>query len=223
MSVLTIKISSDNPDVLISIDKDGIISKKNVFIDGLISSLVNSYKFSTGIIPKGTRFFSGTSSNYIIGVETPAIIKPCNLFINKEKSQILLPIPKCLFTFNIGNSNIEGSFIHALKHSIFSKSDNLFIFPYGNSYDYGSICWGDVKIGKINSPIEVIGLISQFFDSYFNGDLFKDDTVNFAVLGIKKYSFNNFITFMEGREKFPIDALNRNEKYMTVSEIMKAE
>lgn len=224
MSVLTIKISSDNPDVLMSIDRGGIISKKFVSIDDLTSSLVDSYKFSTGIMPKGTRFFSGTLSNYVIGIETPAITKLCNLFIDKKESQRLLPIPRCLFTFNIRNNNVEESFIHALKCSIFNESDDLFKFPYGNAYDYnGSICWGDVKTGKIKSPIEVISLISNFFNSYFNGDLFVTDTINFAVLGLKDHSFSNFITIMEGQEKFPIDALNKDREYMIVSQLMKVK
>lgn len=223
MSVLTIKISSDNPDVLMSIDRGGIISKKFVSIDDLTSSLVDSYKFSTGIIPKGTRFFSGTLSNYVIGIETPAITKLCNLFIDKEKIQKLLPIPRCLFTFRIRDNSVEESFIHALKCSIFNESDDLFKFPYGNASNYGSICWGDVKTDKIKSPIEVISLISHFFCSYFNGDLFNNDTVNFHTLGLKDYSFSNFITIMEGQEKFPIDALNKDREYMIVSQLMKVK
>ena len=45
----------------------------------------------------------------------------------------------------------------------------LALFPYGNVYGNGAICWGTTPIQDLKNPIEVE---DAFFNSGFNGDLY---------------------------------------------------
>ena len=55
------------------------------------------------------------------------------------------------------------------KLSVTGTDNVLSMFPYGNVYSHGGICWGSTPLKDIHQPNEVVG---AFFSSGFNGDLY---------------------------------------------------
>jgi len=214
--VLTLKLTTGNPDILMSIkNKNGAVAKKVVGVDDLTSTLANSYQFSTGILPRGTRFFTGTPSKYLVGVETPSMVKVCVVYdyAKNESEKYNLPLPPCLFVFRVKDRKVISTSVHALKRPIFGEMDPLYTFPYGNTNcSSGRVCWGDVKPQKVESPLAITMLVSQFLDSTYNGDLFESNTVDFDFLDLPHRGFRSLVKALKDVEKFPPEALSATGK-----------
>jgi hypothetical protein len=183
MEKMVFTIEDDNTDVAVSITKkNGAIEQKVVEIDDLITNLVKDFKISTGLLPIGTRRYEGNASNYNIIIETPAKIRKClisRLYNNKDISEkIDLPFPTCLACFKIIDFKIHRSNFFALQNSFQTGKESLMIFPYGNVYENGNICWGRNALPKIQSSMELVSVINTFFNSEFNGDLFNINYIN---------------------------------------------
>lgn len=207
---LSIKINggSDEASVVLT-DKNGVKKHKIVVIDDLISQLTSSFKLSTGILPKNTRFFSGSLSNYIIGIEEPSRVRR---FACKHgdimTTDIRVPFPTCLFAFSINGGRLNGSKVFATSgSSILKDTDPLFCFPFGNVYEDGRICWGSNRIPPANTPLAVTGIINLFYDAPFNGDLFDIAGVRYPNSDV--YNFHTLIGYMNGKDSFPYSLLQK--------------
>jgi len=208
-SDLTIKIKSGASDAAISlIGQDGTSKHKTVSVDDLISVLTSTHKINTGILPRNTRFFSGSRSKYKIGLETIPRVRNFGVYSRSiadkgRKREIKrIPFPACLFVFDVNGEKIVRIKVFALRSFISQESDELYRFPFGNIYAGGKVCWGSAELPKIKMPMNLISVISIFFDSSFNGDLFNGTGVRDDE-GNRLGSFWELITYLDGKESFP--------------------
>ena len=200
---------------------------KHTTADSLSAVIAQNIEFNTGILPKGTRFFGGVSTNYSILIETAPMLKVLNLFSyprsekdNKYKGHSeTVPFPHLLFYFRVINETINYSNIFALKRSLKDTRDDLYIFPYGNVYSNGNVCWGSaLKNRKITNPMKLIDVIARFLDSQYNADLFDTHTINTKELKDfgDSLSFWKFIEYMKKEKVFPVNALRRSDTKLAV-------
>lgn len=212
MGSLNIKITDDNPNAIVSTrDKDNLEKFKSVPIDELISGLISDHKLSTGLLPNGTRLFSGGGNNYNIHIEMPAKIRDMKIFrLNSDGSKkihetIQIPYPTCTFSFCVIDKKIHDIRIFSTKHPIQSESDTMFMFPFSNVYADGRVCWGGVKLPGIKTPMELIDVINMFLSSDFNGDLVGTNFVTPKDYNI--VDFWTFIKYVQGKKEFPSEIL----------------
>lgn len=204
---LNFEIPEDGRSAKVVITKDGISSHKTVSIEDIISKLASNYKFSTGLIPKNTRLFSGSKDKYLIAIETDSKIRT----ISTEKDgawDSKIPFPPCLFVFDICDELIKKTYLFALKSPNVLSTDMLCHFPFGNVYTDGHVCWGRVTLPKISKPTDLVGVINVFFDSRFNGDLMERHSYT-AIQGTNISGFNSLIGYLKNKDMFPIEMLRQ--------------
>jgi hypothetical protein len=205
MGDLLIKLPDGSSEAQLSLKNGNLIEYKTVSIDELISNLISDFKFSTGILPNNTRFFSGTSIDYIIGIETPPIKR---IFYKKSKEsgkvKIYIPFPICIFIFHVIKEKVCDSKLFSLKNTLMRDKDILCRFPFGNTFTDGRICWGSNKLPKICIPMNLVSCIATFFDASFNWDLFDDQTISG-----KNWDFWKLIKELDEKESFPQEMLRQ--------------
>ncbi len=212
---LTITIPGAGTDAHVSIvAPDGISKQKTVSVDDIVANLASSYRFSTGLLPKGTRFFSGSLNDYLICIEMEERVRKMRSVGNEERTR-MIPFPKCLFIFFVRSNKIIQTYIHSLKKNLESDKDTLYHFPFGNVYQDGHVCWGGASLMKVNQPMELVGIINIFLDSGFNGDLIEENTY-LAPSSYKKgesriRDFWSLLNYLEKRDAYPSSMLKRSE------------
>ena len=206
-SEMVIKLEKNGVDAIVSIKEDGRILNKTVSMEEIISKLMTNYSISTGLLPRGTRIYSGTQSDYAVGIEIPAGVRPLH-YIREGQFKGKVPFPPCFMVVGVKNTNITYSAMYAAHGPVTSDKDNLYNFPFGNVYNDGHICWGGVKLSMIKNPIELLPIVSSFMDSEYNGDLMYDTTFNPSKLeGLISRNLKSLLTTIENKEVFPLDIL----------------
>jgi len=212
---LVVKIKAGASDAHVSLNKDGIVQHKTVSLEDLVAQLTASQKLSTGVLPRNTRFFNGTPVKYRIGLETIARTRDFGVFsrtreeVGEGKKVLRIPFPPCLFVFDVTSGQISATKVFALKHLISKKTDHLYNFPFGNVYGEGRICWGQAKMLPIRAPMNLISMISVFFDSPFNGDLVNERTFR-SPPGERIPDFWSLVNYLDGKEAFPDNLLYKS-------------
>lgn len=213
-SDLNIRIPSGSSEAQVTLTDDkGIEKHKTVMVDNLISNLTSSFRFSTGLLPANTRFFSGTATDYLIGIESPSRVRrflrsSYNTQVNgKMPKELKIPFPTCLFVFEVRESKVRKSQAFAVRGSVVRESDTVCRFPFGNIYHDGRICWGKNSLGAINNPVALTGVVATFFDAPFNGDLFDRNTIRKPMDMKEDLNFWSMLKYLNGKEIFPQEML----------------
>ena len=216
---LNIEIVHGSPRIKIETHNNGKASVKHTTADSFAAAIAQNINFNTGVLPKGTRYFSGTVNNYKILIETAPMTKVLNLHSNarydNEKGykghHEIVPFPHLLFHLAIVNGSITSSNTFALKKSLNTLQDRMYMFPYGNVYHNGNVCWGSaLKNIKINTPMDTLKLIARFLDSQYNADLFDTHCVlrnKLEGFG-ENFNFWRFVEYMKDKKIFPVEALS---------------
>lgn len=212
-SEVTIRLNGTS-DATITIKKEDRIVNKNVSLDSLVSCLAANYKISTGILPRGTRFFSGSSTNYRIGIEIPRNIRTLR-YVKNGVFEYNIPFPVCFVIFSIENNIVFSTEVFSLRNPITSEDDYLYHFPFGNVYKEGKVCWGGVKVPTINSPFELLSLVGLFFNSEYNGDLIGSYSFNSnADMQIEQSFVKTLFDALNNKEVFPNNILRKTEYHI---------
>lgn len=210
---LIAKISSNSSEVSVSLmEKNGTIRQKSVSIDELVSQLVSSHQISTDILPRGTRFYKGGASDYTIGIELAPKRRPIQISSYDGTTRKVVPVPRCLFIARIRNKQFYKSWLFSLASPFNKWNETLYSFPFGNVYDGGSICWGSAYILEVRRPMDLIAVLSSFFDSTFNGDLvegyaFERPDVEYGEEEVR--GLWPLVSYLENMDVFPNDMLYR--------------
>lgn len=217
---LVIRIKAGASDAHVSLTKDGIAQCKTVALDDLISQLTASQKLSTGILPRNTRFFNGRPAQYRIGLETVARTRDFGVYsrareeVGQGKKVLRIPFPPCLFVFDVTAGRVNATKVFALKNLIAKKTDGLYNFPFGNVYPEGRVCWGSARLPQIKTPMNLISVVSVFFDSPFNGDLVNERTFK-SPSGKRIPDFWSLVKYLDGKEFFPDNMLYKSHSSMS--------
>lgn len=202
---LTIKINDDAANATVQIKNDENITTKTVSILDLINKLSKKNRIHSDILPIGTRYFSGSQKDFTIAIEIPPKVRNISIYGRSgEVEKVSVAFPPCLFIVSVVDNSIRSTKMFAVKRQIMTFEDELFMFPLGNIYDDGRICWGSTSIiKKIEKPIEITSEINLFFDSVFNGDLL---SYNHTAISIP-FGFNHLIDYLKNCAVFPLEAL----------------
>lgn len=214
-SDLLIRVPAGSSEAQVTLTNEkGISSHKTVMMDNLISNLTSSFRFSTGLLPTNTRFFSGTTTDYVIGIESPARVRRFLRSSYRTEStgklpkELKIPFPACLFVFEVRGAKIKQSKAFALRGPASREIDTVCRFPFGNTYHDGRICWGSNSLPAINNPMGLVGCVATFYDAPFNGDLFDSTTYRRPLDSDDVRDFWSMLVYLNGKEIFPQEMLH---------------
>jgi len=208
---LTIELYDDRAVVVES--RDGTSNRKTVSTDGLAAAMVETMKMATGILPFGTRCFSGGKSEYTIGIEVPGSVRTLSFSISGAgKFSKAVPVPSTMFFFHVKGGDIATTRLFACAPPVLSENARLYWFPLGNVYENGNICWGSVKTGSFNitTPVVLDSVINRFFSSVFSGHLVHGTGAFRPPVGV--VNLQTLIDWLEGKEMFPAKILKPANK-----------
>jgi len=150
------------------IHSDGTKEFKTISFYDFMETMKQEAPITTGLLPPGTRMFSGDEHTFKIIIEQPAQ-KYRMSFNNLEISKRDMPIPTTLFSIGVANNRLNHSQIVCIQPPLLDESREIFFFPYGNADT--NICWGSAMPKKITGVKGIYSIIARFMDSHFNGDL----------------------------------------------------
>lgn len=215
-SKMTITLNADNTDATVSIvHPNGRVTEKCISVEDLMAALAQRHTLSTGILPSNTRFFKGDPNNYTIVIEAPAKVRRFLLQSNTQRyeqgedyqpRELMVPFPNCLFCFYVNRRRIQNTIVLSMPTRLGSETDTLNRFPFGNTYDDGRVCWGQVRLPDITTPMSLVGVVASFFDAPFNGDLTDSDPFR-VPSGVNVSNFWELVNHLEGATSFPQNML----------------
>lgn len=167
----------------VSIEKNGLISKKLVNLSDFLDELSSHRSTNFGMLPRGVRICESRGSFLVIGVEFPKQTRSVVYktgYMSEEESQTFekASLPGGLLLVKLYKESdkefkVGNSYIYAMSgNRLQFDTDRLYNYPMPNVYPDGKICWGTVNLGTISSISAVEGMISSFFANNFNNDLF---------------------------------------------------
>jgi len=194
---------------------DGKVSTKTVSVDDLIFRLAKEVEMTTGILPAGTKFYSGTKNSYKIGIQVPSKVRTIQARLDDILCEKTIPFPETLFVFSVNDTKVLDSLLFACIPPLGRMDDRLYAFPLGNVYDDGPICWGNNYVfPSITDPIILDGVVGRFFSSAFSGHMVERGLFN-APAGV--VNFRTLLDHLSGKEYFPDSILKKSK---TLSEAM---
>jgi hypothetical protein len=137
-------------------------------------SLSSAVKWVDFLASKGLAFGSTNKDTFTIMV-LPEQERVVQYHRNDTKRELKATFPPMVMAVRMSDQTLRKAMFFMLKAgsekklSVTSAEGTLAVFPYGNVYDHGGVCWGNTSVRDIHHPSEVEG---AFFGSAFNGDLF---------------------------------------------------
>lgn len=174
---MNLTLNIDGVDAKLTLNNNGILEEKYIDLNEFLTKLSFSQKINTGILPSGCKYFSGNQTDYVLIIETPKKIRNIKFahYDDDDSKSIITDdvlFPKCLFGFKVNAKRLQKSLVYCVKNPIYKDDDSLYMFPFGNVYEDGSICWGKNDNLKVENPLQLTSLVDLFFSSPFNNDLF---------------------------------------------------
>jgi len=203
--MITIEIKDNSREAIARYSGGDKTSIKTISINELIAAVSKDLEITTGILPSGTRFYSGTKKQYCIGMQVPAKVRTVK-FSMMDKSY-MLPFPELLFVFSIRDKNIIKTKLFACIPPIGRKHDMLYLFPFGNVYEDGSICWGSVNRYNVEEPAALDGMVASFFSSVFSGHLTWGTRMFHPPADSGVGDLRGLVEYLSGKEHFPDNIL----------------
>ncbi len=203
-ATLTIELKQGRTEAIARFKTDeGKIATKTIAVADLIAELSRDLEITTGVLPGGTRFYSGTKSVYRIGIQVPAKVRTADFTLHDVgPKRITVPFPEMLFVFSIREKRISDSTLFACIPPIGRAHDRLYFFPFGNVWEDGRICWGSVHQPQIEEPIVLDTMVTRFFSSAFSGHLVHGSSMfNPPEEGI--VNLRTLLEHLSGQEHFP--------------------
>lgn len=139
-----------------------------------------------GRLPKGyLNALYSSSGNFKVWVTMKSEKRPL-LYYGKTE---LVPFPNLLLEFEVSHTKVNRSKIYSFVGDA-KEGMQLYRFPFGNVYDDGKICWGNMSLPSVKRLEEIEQLVGMFFSSETNDDLFRGKdfpTQRTFIEELKKY------------------------------------
>lgn len=227
MKSLTAFIAGDDRvnTVRLTINEDGILSKKAVsaedFINILLGDLTRSKSGenrSLGGLPKNT-FDCYVNDKYKDSfgaiIYSPGI-KRIVVLRERGTSQTKvyeLPYPNLCFVFQV-EKGVSSGYCFAIADDELTWNTEMYLFPFSNvNLGNGKICYGENST-NVESISDLEELITMFYTSPYNGDYYNKSTSTLANLEL-----STLFERISNSERFPVEILSA--KHKTLREILE--
>lgn len=162
-------------EVSVRLEDKGIVTCKKIpmaeFLSLLQNSAVMGQVMRIGRLPQG--YYDGALSpaenTFKMAVSIPAAVRPIQYF----DTVYVVPFPALMFIFCVATGRINVSEVVALDTDVPQEDSIVYHYPFGNVYNDGKICWGNIALPSISNPLELPKAVSAFFASETNNDLYE--------------------------------------------------
>jgi hypothetical protein len=178
---------------------------KTVATEDLISALASGFKITTGVLPHGTKFYSGTRQQYRIGIEVPGGRRMADFSLRAGKLSVEIPFPDMLFVFEISRGIYSSSRAFSIIPPFGLPTHKLYMFPFGNVSAEGAICWGSAARGEVEDAIVLDSAVGKFFTSGFSGHYVFGTSTFAPPPGVG--DLWEFLEFLKDKDDFPSECL----------------
>ena len=201
-------------EVSVRLEDKGIVTCKKIPMADFLSLLQNSAAMGQvmriGRLPQG--YYDGALSpaenTFKMAVSIPAAVRPVQYF----DTVYVVPFPALMFIFCIATGRINVSKVVALDTDVPQENSIVYHYPFGNVYNDGKICWGNIALPGISNPLELPKAISGFFASETNNDLYE------VVDGRQQ---RQLLEELSNADAFPKRYLRKNEQIGLLSDFLK--
>ena len=201
-------------EVSVRLEDKGIVTCKKIPMADFLSLLQNSAAMGQvmriGRLPQG--YYDGALSpaenTFMMAVSIPAAVRPVQYF----DTVYVVPFPALMFIFCIATGRINVSKVVALDTDVPQENSIVYHYPFGNVYNDGKICWGNIALPGISNPLELPKAISGFFASETNNDLYE------VVDGRQQ---RQLLEELSNADAFPKRYLRKNEQIGLLSDFLK--
>jgi hypothetical protein len=222
---MSVSVELTKDDVRIIDTTGGKKKAKSVALHDFVAAIQKDGVLRSGIIARGVREIVDCGNRKYVMLETPARReREVQYSIGGGKiTRFSVPFPGLLFAFCLERKRLISSWCFALKESVIKPSVFLYVFPFGNVYEDGKICWGnggDILAAEY-TPANVSTLALTFMNSPFNADLTHDvfnrpsDMEGKTIYDLMKYLDANATRF---NGVFPPDVLKSFNTYEELTE-----
>lgn len=172
----------------------------------ILQKSVSNIGFRIGKLPSG--FYDGFLDSDGLGFK-------CIIVIPKGVKPLIyydaiynIPFPTMVWNFTVRCNELKKSQVFVAKTDDIKDNTKLFKYPFGNVYDDGRICWGGNLNKEIRTIREVEKVISTFFGSSTNDDLWKVGTkISLPTSNDSRCLQRGLIESLVGEEIFPNEIL----------------
>ncbi len=209
-ATLTLEIGDGSSEAVAKLKSPDGVWTKTVSVADLLLELSKDMEITTGILPSGTKFYSGTRNRYRIGIEVSAKVRTADFKLHEVgQRSMTVPFPEMFFVFAVGDRRITDSLLFACLPPIGRSHDRLYHFPFGNVWEDGRICWGNIAHPEIAEPIALDGVVNKFFSSIFSGHLVHGTNMFHPPSGV--VNLRTLLEHLAGQEHFPDTMLKASD------------
>lgn len=150
-----------------------------------------------GIIPKNIITVRNSPGHTLVAWTTKPQIMRMYFTKSVELKDIIAPVPRLLWVAE--NNKLS---IYAMKSNTLNSKTKLFMAPFSNVSDNGSVCWGTGKWPNDAKYYEdyIKGIELGFWESKFSHNMKN-------VLSKSKTDLHQLWESLDGKNKFPTDEL----------------
>lgn len=135
----------------------------------------------------------GEPGDYQIAVLYPAKIRGVKYYNNTYR----IPNPNTLFIYDVKRGVVCSKLCFAVKDETITDETILYHYPFGNVGEYGSMCYGNIKLPDVTNMSAIDELVELFLSGDVNDDLY---TTSKTTKNCKQFELYEFL---EGKKKFP--------------------
>jgi hypothetical protein len=111
-----------------------------------------------------------TAFKVVIYVQAPQVRAFVSSRRPSEPTKIQTPYLAWIGVWNIAGRLVSNSLLCSAT-SILTLETEVCAWPFGNGYESGKVCWGEVQVNVIPERIQTLSTL--FFESRFNRDLWR--------------------------------------------------
>ena len=124
----------------------------------------------------------------------------------------VVPYPALAFSFHVKDGVVNDAYCHCLVTGTPENDSVLYRYPFGNVNTDGRICFGNIRLPKMNTIMDITQAVNLFFLGETNNDYFSEKN---AVA----YSQAEMLEKAKKLEHFPVEWLTGES--LTLGELIK--
>lgn len=212
----SIVLSEDSSDAAVEIRQGDKTVRKRVAAEELVAALAGTLKIDTGLLPAGARFFSGSRSDYRVGIEVPGIVRSAVFSLQSVgRLEKRIPFPSTFFQFHVVDKSVRETDVYACVPPLGGASQRLYRFPLGNVDADGRVCWGGASPSslEIRAPFVLDSVVNRFFSSVFSGHYIQGVSAFHPPEGVVNLA--TLLDHLEGLSSFPSEILRVSDTFLS--------
>ena len=188
-------------------EEGGAVSEKVLPLDKYLALLgdatfmKSSDMFQIGRLPKGY-FDAKVSSSDPSTFDAVLVFKAQKRAMKFANKHWVVPFPALAFKFKVQAGVVTDGYCFGMASDVPDEDSILYRYPFGNVSDIGRICYGNIRLDKMTSIMDVTAAVDEFFTGETNNDYF-------AGKNVVPYTQAEMLEKLKKLDEFPLEWLRQ--------------